>query len=197
MSSQTQTHPPLPPLPPLLTNYTNKTWHPFNCHCGAIRYRVFLPPLIPSQPSSEPDLLPLPEVKPVPVISCTCSICTSNGYLNVYPLRSEVRIQLRRQYQGTEAKVTETAERDEEEVHPGSSALRKQTTGLKLGSYIFGAKKAQHVFCLRCGSSLWIEPVDGYRGEGEWDVVAVNNGWKGMMWMWEASGPFERKEYFN
>lgn len=114
--------------PPLLTNYTNKSWYPFNCHCGAIRYRVFLPPLVPPQASepspssSESD----PEVMkpvPVPVISCACSICTRNGYLNAYPLRSEVRIRLRTGT-GTDPKTTPEEEQyDEEEVHPGSVQL--------------------------------------------------------------------------
>lgn len=44
-----------------------------NCHCGAIKYQVNIPPL---------DTLK--------VTHCNCSICSKNGYLNVYPKREDV-----------------------------------------------------------------------------------------------------------
>lgn len=39
-----------------------------SCHCGAIKYSVKLPPLETTE-----------------IINCNCSICSTNGYLNVYP----------------------------------------------------------------------------------------------------------------
>ena len=50
--------------------------YPACCHCGKIRFMVTMPPL---------DTLD--------VVSCNCSICAINGYLNVYPLRTKVVFQ--------------------------------------------------------------------------------------------------------
>jgi hypothetical protein len=50
------------------------TTHRANCHCGAIRYTVTLK-------------YPFPKYK---INRCTCSICTKNGYLLVYPPRKDV-----------------------------------------------------------------------------------------------------------
>ncbi|KAF2036059.1 hypothetical protein EK21DRAFT_42016, partial [Setomelanomma holmii] len=47
-----------------------------SCHCGTVRYEVVLSP-------------PLEEWKVVP---CNCSICSRNGYLLVYPERSQLRM---------------------------------------------------------------------------------------------------------
>jgi hypothetical protein len=47
--------------------------YPANCHCGAVRYTIFIPSL-------EEHLVNM----------CNCSICTHNGYLLVYPQRPEV-----------------------------------------------------------------------------------------------------------
>ncbi|KAF2116731.1 Mss4-like protein [Lophiotrema nucula] len=47
-----------------------------NCHCGTVSYSVTLSP-------------PLAEQK---VVTCTCSICSRNGYLLVYPFRKHVEI---------------------------------------------------------------------------------------------------------
>ena len=44
-----------------------------NCHCGAIKYQIKMQPL---------DTLK--------VTHCNCSICSKNGYLNVYPKREDV-----------------------------------------------------------------------------------------------------------
>ncbi|MCJ1276170.1 hypothetical protein MMC21_003975 [Puttea exsequens] len=48
-------------------------WYDANCHCAAIKYRMKLPPL-----------------ETLEVMSDNCSICTKNGYLNVYPKRSDI-----------------------------------------------------------------------------------------------------------
>ena len=44
-----------------------------NCHCGAVRYAVHMPPL-----------------ETLKVTNCNCSVCCKNGYLNVYPKRADV-----------------------------------------------------------------------------------------------------------
>lgn len=46
------------------------------CHCGTVRYTVALSP-------------PLHEQQ---VVECNCSLCTRNGYLNVYPYRENVKV---------------------------------------------------------------------------------------------------------
>ncbi|MCJ1399080.1 hypothetical protein MMC11_002282 [Xylographa trunciseda] len=50
-----------------------KIWYEANCHCGAVRYKVLAPRLEDS-----------------PCTSCTCSICTKNGLVNIYPKHHEV-----------------------------------------------------------------------------------------------------------
>ncbi|KAF1916909.1 hypothetical protein BDU57DRAFT_498027 [Ampelomyces quisqualis] len=47
-----------------------------SCHCGTVQYYVILSP-------------PLPKWK---VVSCNCSICSRNGYLLVYPERSQLHM---------------------------------------------------------------------------------------------------------
>lgn len=44
-----------------------------NCHCGAVRLTVNIPSLMDHK-----------------VMSCNCSLCTRNGYLNVYTERKDV-----------------------------------------------------------------------------------------------------------
>ena len=51
----------------------SKVWYEANCHCGAIKYKVFAPPL-----------------ETLTVTNCNCSICCKNGYLNIYPKRTDV-----------------------------------------------------------------------------------------------------------
>ncbi|MCJ1390142.1 hypothetical protein MMC18_003000 [Xylographa bjoerkii] len=50
-----------------------KIWYEANCHCGAVRYKVLAPRL-----------------EDFPFKECNCSICTKNGYVNVYPKHAEV-----------------------------------------------------------------------------------------------------------
>jgi|SRR5882762_3328075 len=49
------------------------TSYPANCHCGAVTFTVQIPTLT--------DHI---------INSCSCSICTYNGYLCVYPERKDV-----------------------------------------------------------------------------------------------------------
>ncbi|KAF7906550.1 hypothetical protein EAF00_000829 [Botryotinia globosa] len=57
------------------TSDEERTTHEGNCHCGAIAFTVTLK-------------WPFPRYT---VNSCTCSICTRNGYLLVYPMRQDVK----------------------------------------------------------------------------------------------------------
>ena len=50
-----------------------KVGYEANCHCGAVKYQVNMPPL-----------------ETLKVTNCNCSICSKNGYLNVYPKREDV-----------------------------------------------------------------------------------------------------------
>ena len=50
-----------------------EVWYEANCHCAAIKYKVKLPPL-----------------ESIEIMSCNCSICTKNGYFNVYPKKKDV-----------------------------------------------------------------------------------------------------------
>ena len=52
---------------------TPEVWYEANCHCAAIKYKVKLPPL-----------------ESLEIVSCNCSICTKNGYFNVYPKRKDL-----------------------------------------------------------------------------------------------------------
>ncbi|MCJ1434968.1 hypothetical protein MMC27_004338 [Xylographa pallens] len=56
------------PIPP-----PKKIWYEANCHCGAVRYKVLVPRL-----------------EDFPLTECNCSICTKNGYINLYPKHDEV-----------------------------------------------------------------------------------------------------------
>ena len=50
-----------------------KVWYEANCHCGAVKYKVHTPSLEGQR-----------------VTNCNCSICCKNGYLNIYPKRTDV-----------------------------------------------------------------------------------------------------------
>jgi hypothetical protein len=56
------------------TTPEERTTHAAQCHCGAVKYSVTL-------------MWPFPRYT---VNRCTCSICTQNGYLLVYPARQDV-----------------------------------------------------------------------------------------------------------
>lgn len=146
-----------PPPPPRSSSPTPaaspqlKTWHQANCHCGTVRYRVFLPPLAGGS-------------NPHPVMSCNCSLCTRNGYLNVYPHRHEICVRLH----------------DDTEAMPGSETVRKEKKDVLGYYYVYGGspdRENEHVFCKSCGSSLWVDVKRGEEKatkEGKEDIVAVN-----------------------
>ena len=55
--------------PPIPAPTGDTSSHRGNCHCGAVRFSLTVSP-------------PLSEY---PVVNCTCSICSKNGYLLIYP----------------------------------------------------------------------------------------------------------------
>ncbi|KAI4957330.1 hypothetical protein J4E86_005804 [Alternaria arbusti] len=71
MTESSPTKPPLPAFDP-----QNCQTYAASCHCGSVQYSVLLSP-------------PLAQWK---VVSCNCSICTRNGYLLVYPERSQLQV---------------------------------------------------------------------------------------------------------
>ena len=52
---------------------SERVWYHANCHCANIRYKVQLPPL-----------------ETLEIMNCNCSICSKNGYMNVYPNRRDI-----------------------------------------------------------------------------------------------------------
>ena len=58
------------------TSQDTRIWYDANCHCRRVQLRVRYSPLYASDDAS---------IEPAPVINCNCSICTKNGYLNIYP----------------------------------------------------------------------------------------------------------------
>ncbi|MCJ1427574.1 hypothetical protein MMC29_005477 [Sticta canariensis] len=159
------------PAPPLCSSSSTaspiKTWHRANCHCGTVRYHVFLPALA-------------GVANPHPVMSCNCSLCTRNGYLNVYPQRHEMLVQIHHHH---DIPGEESSQVLLPESVPGSETLRSATEEI-LGYYhVYGGalgRENEHVFCKLCGSSLWVDAKGGEemakqtRKEGEEDIVAVN-----------------------
>ena len=53
---------------------SQKKWYDANCHCGAVRYQVFVE-----------------ELGKKPLNQCTCSICTKNGYVSLPVLRENIK----------------------------------------------------------------------------------------------------------
>jgi len=57
------------------TSEEERTTHAASCHCGAVKFEVTLK-------------WPFPKY---PVNTCSCSMCTSTGYLLVYPCRRDIK----------------------------------------------------------------------------------------------------------
>ena len=88
----------MPSFPPPPSNQQQqqqqKVWYSANCHCRLIRLRLRILPLYPSSsPSPAPPSTSITSPSPTPTspteysnpYNCNCSICTKNGYLNIYP----------------------------------------------------------------------------------------------------------------
>ncbi|KAF2113311.1 Mss4-like protein [Lophiotrema nucula] len=104
-----------PTVHTLMSNAESKKYQA-SCHCQLIRYNVTLSPGL-----DDPDSW---------VVECNCSICSRNGYLNVY-------VQ-------TECIEFETIGLESELVE----------------KYRFGKQRVQHYFCSRCGSSIMAESIE-------------------------------------
>jgi hypothetical protein len=95
---------PKPSLPTFDPN--NCQTYSASCHCEIVQYDVILSPA-------------LPQWK---VVSCNCSICSRNGYLLVYPDRSQLNIK------------------------SGEEALKDYTFGMKRNLHKFCSKCGSSVF---------------------------------------------------
>ncbi|KAL8897262.1 MAG: hypothetical protein Q9192_002665 [Flavoplaca navasiana] len=72
-----------------------KVWYDANCHCRLVRLRLRIAPLYTPSPEPPSSSSPSHTSTPPPSTSstnqlstpfaCNCSICTKNGYLNIYP----------------------------------------------------------------------------------------------------------------
>ena len=60
-----------------------KIWYDANCHCRAVQLRFKSLPLESDSVASSSESDPAAN-KPFETACCNCSICTKNGYLNVY-----------------------------------------------------------------------------------------------------------------
>ena len=86
-----------------------KVWYDANCHCRLVRLRLRIaplytpspePPFSPSSSSSSHHTSTTPPQSSTPTtnqistpFACNCSICTKNGYLNIYPSSYETDIE--------------------------------------------------------------------------------------------------------
>ena len=52
---------------------SEKVWYEASCHCGAVQYKA-----------------KVADIEKHQTVSCNCTVCTKNGYLNVYPLREDI-----------------------------------------------------------------------------------------------------------
>lgn len=66
--------PPKPPFPPPTGVFST---HKANCHCGTVRWSFSISPPLDSYP----------------VVRCNCSICQRNGYLLVYAVKENVKLE--------------------------------------------------------------------------------------------------------
>ncbi|KAF2469648.1 uncharacterized protein BDR25DRAFT_46756 [Lindgomyces ingoldianus] len=87
-----------------------------SCHCQLVRYTVTLSPGLDDLDSW--------------VVECNCSICSRNGYLNVYVQNECIEFE----GMGLESELVE--------------------------KYRFGKQRVQHYFCSRCGCSLMAESIE-------------------------------------
>ncbi|KAL8772421.1 MAG: hypothetical protein Q9209_002372 [Squamulea sp. 1 TL-2023] len=58
-----------------------KVWYEANCHCRQVRLRLRIRPLY----ATKDERASSSTEEPFKVWNCNCSICTKNGYLNIYP----------------------------------------------------------------------------------------------------------------
>ena len=128
------------------TSEAERTTHQAACHCGAVQFAVTLK-------------WPFPKY---PVNTCSCSICTQNGYLFVYPCRRDVVF--------TKGELLPT-------IHTLTSCLHVSIGYDNLGSHSFNSMKTLHKFCKTCGGSLLADfdrISQGDTDDPARDMIAVN-----------------------
>lgn len=154
----------------LPTSDSEPTTYKANCHCGAVRYEVTLKDPFPKYPINK----------------CSCTICTKNGYLLVYPTRSDVvftrgNLNYSDHCCSTAATSLEKAGLERMKcrrvVEMGLVSNANRNKGYDyLAGYRFGTKKKVHKFCKACGSSILIDfmrPEQGIEDPTK-DILAVN-----------------------
>lgn len=141
-----------------------------NCHCGHTRFTITLPNPFPIYPINR----------------CTCSICSKNGYLLVYPHKKDVQW-----ISGSLCSIScpnnlhnhlrLSSTRPHLLLHFIIRSLPQADTDPEsgyedLGEYRMGKKQTIHKFCRICGSSMLLDFCYHVRepDEPEKDEIAVN-----------------------
>jgi len=131
------------------TSEAERTTHQAACHCGAVQFSVTLKWLFPKYP----------------VNKCSCTICTQNGYLFVYPCRRDVVF--------TKGNLPSVSFLAITKVDTDDTSLGYDN----LSSHVFNTKTKPHKFCKTCGSSILADFQRIKRGETDdpaRDILAVN-----------------------
>lgn len=128
------------------------TTHQAACHCGAVQFSVTLK-------------WPFPKY---PVNTCSCTICTQNGHLFVYPCRRDVVFSKGKLISSSLLAITKLQILIVWYVSLGYD---------NLSSYVFHTKTKSHKFCKTCGSSILADFEvfkQGQTVEPARDILAVN-----------------------
>lgn len=127
------------------TSEEERTTHAASCHCGAVQFNVTLNRPFPSYP----------------VNRCTCTICSSTGYLLVYPCRRDI----------------EWVQGNPLLLEPGEISqlmLRKGYENLQ--DYVWNTKRVAHKFCKTCGTRIGVDFrfAEGGQTDPAKDIFAIN-----------------------
>lgn len=122
-----------------------------NCHCGAVKYTITIP-----KPLSE-----------TPVYRCNCSICTKNGYHNVFPSKDDVIFHQGQDYlktyeYGGESLPSPISIHTYRDISATVDARCPSDGCLSYASLIVNAldltgKNVVHYFCPTCGGNIMID----------------------------------------
>ncbi|TAQ90482.1 hypothetical protein B7494_g1170 [Chlorociboria aeruginascens] len=151
------------PFDPAILHYVeetspqDRTTYDAKCHCGAIRYSVTLKHPFPKYPVNQ----------------CTCSICTQNGYLLVYPMKQDVVFTQGQQFSDAVSEL-QTPEVLREAF--GRLLIRTTLGYENLAQYKFNRQKVVHKFCKSCGSSILIDFRNAEQGETDprKEILGIN-----------------------
>jgi hypothetical protein len=119
------------------------------CHCGYVLFLLRLH--TPQQPVTETK-----------VMNCNCTLCTRNGYFNVYPERKNIKI------------FAKDFKKGFDEPWNGIWVERAGLKRYTIEEESEDKKEScTHLFCGKCGASMFTLPREGVEG-GEGEDVAVN-----------------------